>query len=145
MRWLVLFLYAAFSGQTMRVLAQCPTGIPDTTKHNAEHRYQDDFKFTYQGVPINQYSDAQGKVRYGPWYIFSKHGLVSSSGCYEFDLKQGWWKYYDRKGHLQKLIYYKHGQALCSMDLGTGKRKEHSYKEERGNATGFKLADSRFW
>lgn len=122
---------------------QCSQVLPDTTAAFAENFFQDGFQLTFKGQPINQYSDRQGKVKFGIWYYFRPKGDVRSSGNFEFDVQQGWWNFYDRAGRLTRKIYYKHGQQLCIIDIVTGKQHSRTYKEHV--IKGYKLADSQFW
>jgi hypothetical protein len=121
---------------------QC-VALTDTSTASARNYYQDGFILTYKGNPINQYSDVHGKVKFGMWYFFRSNGDVKSSGHFEFDLKQGWWNSYDRKGLLARRVYYKHGQRLCIIDAATEKQRSHDYNERR--VGGYKLSDSQFW
>ncbi len=130
---------------TAGLMAQCPKHQPDTAGVHAENYYQDRFELMYRGAAVNQFSDMHGKVKFGMWYFFSKEGSVEGSGHFEFDVKQGWWMYFDPRGHLRKLAYYRHGKAFCRIDLRNGKRKEKAFKELKSNAFGYRLADSQFW
>lgn len=123
-------------------MAQCPVVI-DTTEAYAPNRYQDDFVLTRAGRPVNQFSDVHGRTKYGQWYFFRSNGTVRCLGHFEFGVKQGWWSYYDAKGHLIRREYFKHGQRLCAITVKSGKRREYRYKEH--SAAGFKISDSQFW
>ena len=56
-------------------------------------------------------TDNQGKKR-GPWVEFYPHGVVSMEGYYMNDLKNGIFKYYNRKGDLINLEKYRDDQLV---------------------------------
>jgi antitoxin component YwqK of YwqJK toxin-antitoxin module len=71
--------------------------------------------------------------RYGKWVFFRNNGYVKKVGYYEWGLKQGYWKYYNRKNRLKKIIKYKNDQKIEVFNLKLNNTKSFMYKEKDYN------------
>lgn len=98
---------------------------------------------------VNRF-DSSGKKR-GPWIEFHPNGLVAMEGYYMNDLKNGIFKYFDKKGNLVSLEKYRDGEIVIDseesiiLDIRSTYYPDGSVKSSGGYVDGKKEGTHRIY